>query len=212
MTSLTSSFHAPATARSALPENRTSLRGAIAFTVLILLGFGLLYSLVGAVLGRALFPHQATGSIVTVEGRARGSELVAQPFADARYFQPRPSAAGYDPMAAAGSNLARSNPDLRKRIGELTREVSRREGIAPSRVPADLVTQSGSGLDPHLSPAAVQVQIARVAKARGLGDAEVAVLVARHVEAPTWGVLGEPRVNVLELNLALDAAQGRSVK
>lgn len=212
MTSLTSSFHAPATAHAAVPEDRTSLRGALVFTAVILLGFGLLYSLVGAVLGRALFSHQATGSIVTVDGRARGSELVAQPFADARYFQPRPSAAGYDPMAAAGSNLARSNPDLRKRIAELTHEVARREGIAPSQVPADLVTQSGSGMDPHLSPAAVQVQVARVARARGLGDAEVAALAARHVEAPTLGVLGEPRVNVLELNLALDAAKGRSVK
>ena len=212
MTSLNSSYHAPATTHAAVPEDRTTLRGAIALTVLILLGFGLLYSLAGAVLGRVLFPHQATGSIVTVEGRARGSELVAQPFADARYFQPRPSAAGYDPMAAAGSNLARSNPNLRRRIAELTREVAQREGIAPSQVPADLVTQSGSGMDPHLSPAAVQVQVARVAKARGLSDAEVAGLVARHVEAPTFGVLGAPRVNVLELNLALDAAQGRSVK
>lgn len=205
MTCLTSLHDTPAVAHAALPEDRTSLRGALAFTALVLLGFGLLYSLAGAVLGRALFPHQAAGSLVLVDGRARGSELVAQPFADARYFQPRPSAAGYDPMAAAGSNLSRSNPYLRKRIDELTSEVAQREGIAPAQVPAELVTQSGSGMDPHLSPAAVQVQLARVAKARGLDPAQVRALVHEHTQGATFGVLGAPRVNVLQLNLALDA-------
>lgn len=209
MTSLTSLHDTAAVAHATAPEDRTSLRGALVFTALVLLGFGLLYSLAGAVLGRALFPHQATGSLVTVDGRVRGSELVAQPFADARYFQPRPSAAGYDPMAAAGSNLARSNPELRKRIDELTDEVARREGIAPAQVPAELVTQSGSGMDPHLSPAAVQVQIARVAKARGLDPADVQALVREHTQGATFGVLGAPRVNVLQLNLALDRLHAR---
>lgn len=209
MTSLTSLHDTPAAAHAAVPEDRTSLRGALVFTVLVLLGFGLLYSLVGALLGRALFPYQATGSLVTVDGRVRVSTLVAQPFADARYFQPRPSAAGYDPMAAAGSNLARSNPELRKRIDGLIHEVARREGIAPGQVPAELVTQSGSGLDPHLSPAAVQVQVARVAKARGLDPSEVEVLVREHTQGATFGVLGAPRVNVLQLNLALDRLHAR---
>jgi potassium-transporting ATPase KdpC subunit len=205
MTTVTSVSYVPPAAHAAVLEDRTSLRAPLVFAVVILVGFGLLYSLAGAALGRLLFPHQATGSIVMVDGKARGSALVAQPFADARYFQPRPSAASYDPMAAAGSNMARSNPDLRKRIEDLTREVATREGITPAQVPAELVTQSGGGLDPHLSPLGAQVQIARVAKARGLSEADVAAVVTAHTEAPQFGVLGQTRVNVLQLNLAMDA-------
>ncbi|MFC3549795.1 potassium-transporting ATPase subunit KdpC [Lysobacter cavernae] len=192
-------------APSAMLEDGTSLRASLLFTVVILLGFGFLYSLVGATLGRVLFPQQATGSIITIDGKERGSALVAQPFGDARYFQPRPSAAGYDPMAAAGSNMARTNPDLRKRMAELTAEVAAREGIPVSDVPAELITQSGGGLDPHLSPRGAQVQIARVAKARGLSEADVTALVEAHTEQAQYGLLGQPRVNVLQLNLALDA-------
>ena len=186
-------------------QDHVGLRAPLLFAAVILLGFGLSYSLVGATLGRALFPAAATGSTIERDGRVIGSALLAQPFADARYFQPRPSAASYDPMAAAGSNLARSNPDLRKRIAELTLAVAEREGIAPAQVPAELVTQSGGGLDPHLSPGAAQVQVARVAKARGIDVATIERVLARHVEAPQFGVLGQPRVNVLRLNLALDA-------
>ena len=181
------------------------LRASITFSVVILLGMGLLYSLAGTALGRSLFPQQASGSIVMLDGKAVGSSLIAQPFVDPRYFQPRPSAASYDPMAAAGSNQARTNPDLRKRIKETTAAVAARDGIAVQDVPAELVTQSGSGLDPHLSPVGAQVQIARVAQARGLAPSVVAVLVTIHTQAPQFGVLGQPRVNVLELNLALDA-------
>ncbi len=209
MTSLTSTSYAPPAAHAAVLEDRTSWRAALVFTMLILLGFGFLYSLAGAAAGRLLFPHQATGSIVVVDGLGRGSEWIAQPFDDARYFQPRPSAANYDPMAAAGSNLARSNPDLRKRIDELTQSVAQREGISPAQVPSELVTQSGGGLDPHLSPQGAQVQIARVAKARGLDVASVEKLVAANTEARQFGVLGEPRVNVLKLNLALDELDKR---
>jgi K+-transporting ATPase ATPase C chain len=205
MTAVTSVSYVPPAAHAAVLEDRASLRASLVFTVVILLGFGFLYSLAGAALGWVLFPHQATGSIVMVDGKARGSALVAQPFADARYFQPRPSAANYDPMAAAGSNMARSNPDLRKRIAELTQEVAMREGIAPAQVPGELVTQSGGGLDPHLSPMGAQVQVARVAKARGLSSEDVAAVVAAHTEAPQFGVLGEARINVLQLNLAMDA-------
>jgi K+-transporting ATPase ATPase C chain len=186
-------------------DDRTSLRAPLLFAVLVLLGFGLLYSLLGTALGRLLFPWQATGSLVALDGQTRGSALVAQPFDDDRYFQSRPSAANYDPMAAAGSNQARSNPELRKRVDEAIAAAAAREGIASVDVPGDLVTQSGGAMDPHLSPLAVQVQVARVAKARGLSEAEVAALVAKHVEAPQFGVLGQPRVNVLKLNLALDA-------
>ena len=166
---------------------------------------GLLYSLAGTAIGRSLFPQQATGSMLTHDGKQVGSVLVAQPFADARYFQPRPSAAGYNPMSAAGSNQARTNPDLRKRIAETTAAVAARDGIAAQNVPGELVTQSGGGLDPDLSPAGAQVQIARVAQARKMDPKRVAELVASHTQGPQFGLLGEPRVNVLQLNLALDA-------
>jgi len=184
---------------------RSALRPSLMLAAVSLLGFGLLYSLAGTGLGRVLFPHQATGSLVERDGRVIGSALVAQPFADDRYFQSRPSAAGYDVMALAGSNQARTNPDLRTRIDEARAAVAAREGVAPADVPSDLVTQSGGGIDPHLSPAAVRIQIARVARARGIEAAEVERLVAAHAEAPQFGVLGAPRINVLELNLAMDA-------
>jgi K+-transporting ATPase ATPase C chain len=186
-------------------DDRVSLRASVLFTGVILVGFGLLYSLAGAGLGRVLFPAQATGSLLVRDSTVVGSALVAQPFDDVRYFQPRPSAAGFDPMAAAGSNQARSNPDLRNRIDEATAAVALRDGIAPADVPGELVTQSGGGLDPHLSPRGVQVQVARVAKARGLSEAQVATVVAAHTESRQFGILGQPRVNVLRLNLALDA-------
>lgn len=186
-------------------EDTGLLRAAVSFALVVLLGMGLLYSLAGTALGRSLFPQQATGSIVTHDGTQVGSSLVAQPFTEARYFQPRPSAAGYNPMSAAGSNLARSNPDLRKRIVEATAAVATREGIAEKDVPIELVTQSGGGLDPDISPAGAQVQIARVAQARKLDPGQVAELVAAHTQGPQLGFLGQSRVNVLELNLALDA-------
>lgn len=195
----------PASSDAREIDDRSTLRASVGFAAVILIGFGFLYSLAGTGIGRVLFPHQATGSLVVVDGVPRGSSLVAQPFLDARYFQPRPSAGNFDPMAAAGSNLARTNPDLRTRMAQLRREVAQRDGIAPDRVPADLVTMSGSGMDPHLSPAGAQVQIARVAKARGWSQAEVAALVAAHTQPATFGVLGEAHINVLELNLALDA-------
>lgn len=186
-------------------EDTGLLRASLAFALVILLGMGLLYSLAGTVLGRSLFPQQATGSIVMHGGKQVGSSLIAQPFTDARYFQPRPSAAGYNPMSAAGSNQARTNPDLRKRIAEATTAVATRDGIAEKDVPIELVTQSGGGLDPDISPAGAQVQIARVAQARGLNPEIVSKLVAEHTQGPQLEFLGPSRVNVLELNLALDA-------
>lgn len=180
-------------------------RASLAFAVVILLGMGLFYSLAGTAIGGALFPQQATGSIVTHAGKPVGSSLVAQPFTNPRYFQPRPSAAGYNPVSAAGSNQARTNPDLRKRIAEATAAVATRDGIAAQDVPAELVTQSGAGLDPDISPAGAQVQIARVARARHLDTGQVERLVSMHTRGPQFGLLGQPRVNVLELNLALDA-------
>ena len=186
-------------------QDDIGLRAPLLFAIAILLLAGLLYSLLGASLGRVLFPAQAQGSLLERDGKTVGSALVAQPFADPRYFQPRPSAANYDPMAAAGSNLARSNPGLHKRIAEATLAVAERDGIAPAQVPGDLVTQSGAGLDPHVSPMGARVQAARVARARGLDPAVVERLVDQAIEPKQLGVLGQPRVNVLRLNLALDA-------
>ena len=186
-------------------DDTVGLRAPLAFAGIVLLVFGFGYSLIGTGLAGALFPAAAHGSLVERDGRVVGSALVAQPFADARYFRSRPSAAGYDPMAAAGSNQALSNPDLIQKVREEVDAVAKREGIAPAQVPADLATRSGSGLDPHISPAAARVQIARVARARGLAPTQVARVVEAMTEAPQFGVLGEPRVNVLRLNLALDA-------
>ena len=186
-------------------QDNVGLRAPLMLAIAILLLFGLLYSLLGASLGRLLFPLQAQGSLIERDGKVVGSALVAQPFADARYFQPRPSAANYDPMAATGSNQARSNPELHKRIAEATLAVAERDGIAPAQVPNDLATQSGAGIDPHVSPMGARVQVARVARARDLDPAAVERLVDDAIEPKQFGVLGQPRVNVLRLNLALDA-------
>lgn len=182
------------------------LRASLGLTVLSLAGFGFLYALAGVGIGQMLFSDAANGSLIERNGRVLGSALIAQPFADDRYFQSRPSAAAYNPMAAAGSNQARTNPELVKRVNETIASIAQREGVTSTDVPSDLVTQSGSGLDPHISPQSAAIQIARVAQARGLSAKDVASLVARYTEAPQLGMLGQPRVNVLELNLALDQA------
>ena len=187
-----------------LIDGSGGLRPSLGLALASLLVMGLLYSLAGAGLGRVLFPYQATGSIIEHDGEAVGSALIPQPFVADGYFQARPSGPNYDPMAAAGSNQARTNPDLRKRIDEARAAVAAREGIAPESVPIELITQSGGGLDPHITPDGARVQAARVAKARGLPASQVEALIAQHTEGPQFGLFGQPRVNVLELNLALD--------
>lgn len=180
-------------------------RGALGLTVLTLAGCGFLYALAGVGIGQVLFPDQARGSLVVQGERTVGSTLVAQPFVGERYFQPRPSAAGYNPMALAGSNQARTHADLRARIEEARAAVARRDGVDPSAVPGDLITQSGGGIDPHISAEGAAIQIDRVARARGLDRAVVERAVAAHTEGPQLGLLGQTRVHVLSLNLALDA-------
>ncbi|WP_171019908.1 potassium-transporting ATPase subunit KdpC [Hydrogenophaga sp. 2FB] len=180
-------------------------RGAIVLTVLSLAGFGFLYSLAGVGVGQALFPKTANGSVIERDGKVIGSELVAQPFVSDTYFQSRPSAAGYNTMSLAGSNQARTNPDMRQRLEEARAAVAQREGVEPSAVPGDLYTQSGSGIDPHISPAGAAIQVDRVARARSLERSAVERLVAQHTDGKQLGVLGQPRVHVLNLNLALDA-------
>ncbi len=180
------------------------VRGSIVLALVSLAGFGFLYSLAGVGVGQVLFPAAANGSLVEDQGRIAGSSLVAQPFPGDRYFRPRPSVAGYNPMAMSGSNQARTNPALRAQLTQARAAVAGREGVAPEQVPGDLITHSGSGIDPHISPQAAAIQVARIARARGVGEEAVAGLVARYSKGPQFGVFGRPRVNVLELNLALD--------
>lgn len=179
----------------------------IRFAATGVIGAGLLYPVIATFAGQVLFPAQANGSLIERDGVAVGSSLVAQPFIGAGYFRPRPSAAGFDPRAVSGSNFGSGNPALRERIAAASADIMAREGIAAHQVPVDLVTASGSGIDPHISPVAAAVQVARVARARGLAVADVEALVARHTTGPDLGVFGQARVNVLELNLALDAAE-----
>ncbi|MBN9176795.1 MAG: K(+)-transporting ATPase subunit C [Microbacterium sp.] len=200
-----------------MSSTRTFLRTtgvALRAMVVATLTLGLGYTLLITGVGQLLLPWQANGSTVTDSaGTVVGSALLGQSFTDAdgnalpEYFQGRPSAAGegYDGGASSGSNWGPQNADLVTSIGERKAAVAAREGVAESDVPADAVTASGSGLDPHISVAYADLQIARVADARGLSRAEVARLVAEHTTGRDLGYLGEPRVNVLELNVALDA-------
>lgn len=194
---------------SSLPavSDKGLVRGALGLALFSFLALGLLYPLAGVGLGQVFFPANANGSLIEVDGRVVGSSLVAQPFADDSYFYARPSAGDHQPMSAGGSNQARTNPELRQRIDDALNAVALREGVAVSEVPSDLVTQSGGGFDPHISPPAAAIQVARVAQARGLEQQAVADLLATHTQAPQWGMLGQHAVNVLELNLALDALQ-----
>lgn len=178
----------------------TALRASI--VLLVLCGF--IYSGIATLLGGALFPHQATGSLIKHEGRTVGSSLIAQPFASSRYFYARPSAANYDPMLTGGSNLAPSNPALRERVQQDSERIQAQENVAASVIPVDLVAASGAGLDPHISPAAALLQAARVAVARNLPKTVVVSAIEQATEGPQWGIFGQPRVNVLLLNLALD--------
>lgn len=189
------------------PSAASLARASLGLTAVALGLCGFLYSSAAAGLGQALFPDQANGSMIVENDRILGSSLVAQPFVQAKYFHPRPSAANYDPMAMAGSNLARTNPELHRAVEERLNSIAAQEQVAKERIPADLVTASGSGIDPEISAAAALIQVRRVAEARHLPEQEVLDLVQQQTIQPVWGVLGKARVNVLELNLALDRMQ-----
>jgi potassium-transporting ATPase KdpC subunit len=188
---------------------KNNLKIAVLFTVVTTVVLGLGYPLLVTGLGQLLFPKQANGSLIERDGQVVGSRLIAQGFSGDKYFHPRPSAAGngYDPTASGGSNLGPTNQALVTRVQQ---DVAKWQQENPgAAVPADLVTTSGSGLDPDISPANAEFQAPRVAKARRMNVEDVRRIVAKHTQARQWGIFGEPRVNVLELNLELDRGGAR---
>src|SRR6267142_1337208 len=187
---------------------------AIRTTIVTLVLTGLIYPFVMTGLSQVLFPWRANGSLVTDEkGQVVGSELIAQGFANPAYFQPRPSAAGekgYDATSSGGSNLGPTSKKLQDRINDDLKRLKSENSEATGPIPAELVTTSASGLDPHLSPDAMLWQVPRVAKSRGVSPDRVKAVVDSSVEGRTFGILGEPRVNVLLVNLALDRQFGKA--
>jgi len=180
---------------------------ALRMTLLMTVLTGLIYPLAVTGLCQMLFRDKANGSLITVNGQVIGSELIGQNFSKALYFQPRPSAAGndgYDATASGGSNLGPTNQKLIDRVKASAGKFQKENPSYTGPLPADLVTASGSGLDPHISPASAAAQAHRVAQARGISDAQIATLIDSHTQGRDLGFLGEPRVNVLLLNLALD--------
>jgi len=182
---------------------------AVRVTLVFAILTGVAYPLVVTGLSRVIFPHQSAGSLIQRDGKTVGSELIGQKFTRPEYFQGRPSAAGndgYDGLASGGSNLGPTNQALIDRVKGDEKKFRDGNPTATGPLPADLLTASGSGLDPDISPASAELQIPRVAAARGMSVDALRELVASHTEGRQFGILGEPRVNVLKLNLALDQA------
>ena len=191
---------------------KTLIRPAITLFVLLSIITGLIYPLLVTGIGQALFPAQAAGSLIQRDGKLIGSRLIGQHFTDPKYFWGRPSATGPYPnnaAASSGSNLGPLNPALKDAVESRVQALREADPGNNQPAPVDLVTASASGLDPQISPAAAAYQAARVARVRGLTLDAVQTLVAQHTEDRQWGVFGEPRVNVLELNLALDGLQSK---
>lgn len=186
------------------------LRPAVMIFLTLTLLTGLLYPLAVTGIAQVLFPGQANGSLLVKEGRLVGSSLIGQPFTDPKYFWSRPSATSpfpYNAAASSGSNLGPTNPALLTAVQARIAALKAADPDNPAPIPVDLVTASASGLDPHISPAAAEYQIRRVARVRGMDESAVQQLIVQHTARRQWGVLGEARVNVLQLNLALDDAR-----
>ncbi|MBP9105753.1 MAG: potassium-transporting ATPase subunit KdpC [Gemmatimonadaceae bacterium] len=193
---------------------RKQLRPAIVLTVVLCAITGVVYPGIVTGLAQLLFPRQANGSLVRVNGRVVGSALIGQPFTQEWYFHSRPSAAGsgYDGTASSGTNKGPTDAKLADTlIADAVNEAVATNGAVKGQVPTDMATRSASGLDPHISPANAMLQVARVASARAADSAAVRALVDRHIEGRQFGFFGEPRVNVLLLNIALDSAFARPV-
>jgi K+-transporting ATPase ATPase C chain len=186
---------------------KTLFRPMLVLFVALTAATGVVYPVLVAAIGQAIFPGQSNGSLIELEGKAVGSTLIGQQFDAPGYFWGRLSATmpnPYNPQSSGGSNLGPTNPALADEIKGRLNALHRADPANTAPAPVDLVTSSGSGLDPDISPAAARYQAGRVASARGLAREQVDGLIARHTSARQWGVLGEARVNVLELNLALD--------
>jgi K+-transporting ATPase ATPase C chain len=187
---------------------RRQIQAALGMLLLFTVITGLAYPLVVTGIAQAVFEDQADGSLIERDGQVVGSELVGQPFTEPIYFHPRPSAVKYDGTLSSGSNLGPTNPALLEAIARRAAAYREQNGLdADVEVPVDAVTSSGSGLDPDISVANARLQAPRVAEARSLDISEVLHLLAEHTDDRTFGFLGEPRVNVLDLNLALDAQE-----
>ncbi|GLQ86547.1 potassium-transporting ATPase subunit KdpC [Dyella flagellata] len=188
------------------------IRNAVSMLLVMTVITGIAYPLVATGVAQVLFPHQANGSLIEQNGKPIGSELIGQSFDDPKYFWGRPSATApqpYNGTASNGSNLGPSNTALRDAVQQRIDALRKADPGNTAPVPADLVTASGSGLDPDISPAGAQYQVARVARVRHLDTAQVQGLVAKYTQGRQLGLLGEPRVNVLQLNLALDGLQNK---
>ena len=186
---------------------KQQLRPAITLLALLTIITGVIYPLTVTGIAQVIFPHQADGSLIVVDGKAYGSELIGQQFDDPKYFWGRPSAAGYNAAASSGSNLGPMNPSLEEVVQTRIDALKAVDPNNPLPIPVDLVTASASGLDPHISVDAALYQASRVAAARGLSEAEITSLIEKFTEGRQFGIFGEPRVNVLMLNLSLDGIQ-----
>lgn len=183
-------------------------QGAL-FTIVTMVLLGGAYHVVLWGVGQVVFAGQAEGSLIRrADGTIVGSTLIAQEFKRPEYFHPRPSAAGYNAASTGGSNYGPSNPDHLKAVQERVDAIAEADGVQARQIPSEMVTASGGGMDPHVPPAAADLQAARIAGSRKVDVGRVHELITAHTEAPTWGFLGRARVNVLELNLALDQAFG----
>jgi len=189
----------------------TEVRRAVSFTLVTMLLFGGAYHVAVWALGQVAFPAQVEGGLIRRDdGTVVGSRLIAQAFTGPRYFHSRPSAVDYNAASTGGSNFGPANPDHLTAVQERLAAITAQESVPASQVPSEMVTASGGGLDPHIPPSAAELQVRRVASARGVPIERIRAVIETHTESPTFGFLGRARINVLELNLALDGTRRNS--